>query len=456
MVSLLGHEPSDDPSVVLNRWRENLSLTPRDGSEPVSSEKEADLRAIVGHAGGDHFTLDLRLQGPHALVGGTTGAGKSEFLQAWVLGLAHAYSPDRVTFLFVDYKGGAAFASCLDLPHCVGMVTDLSPYLVRRALTSLRAELHHRERLLNRKGKKDLVELEKTGDPDCPPSLIIVVDEFAALVSEVPEFVDGVVDVAARGRSLGLHLILATQRPAGVIKDNLRANTNLRIALRMADEHDSAGRARREHGGALPRVDPRPRRPPRPGPAGSPSSSRPSPAPGRRPSPRRRRSRWSTSTSVWPGPGSSPSVPRSAESVAKDIDRVAATVAGAARLGPGAARPASRGSTASPRRTTWRRFSMRRDTELPLGVLDDPEHQAQVHDYFRPDDEGNILYVGTGGSGKSTALRSLAVASAVTPRRWRGARLRPRLRRRPARLARAAAPTSARSSPATTRSGWSD
>src|SRR5699024_6689605 len=163
----------------------------------------------------------------------------SEFLQAWVLGMATAHSPDRVTFLFVDYKGGAAFADAVALPHTVGLVTDLSQHLVRRALTSLRAELHHREHLLNRKKAKDLISLERTGDPEAPPSLIIIVDEFAALAKEIPEFVDGVVDVAARGRSLGLHLILATQRPAGVIKDNLRANTNLRIALRMADEADS-------------------------------------------------------------------------------------------------------------------------------------------------------------------------------------------------------------------------
>ena len=92
-------------------------------------------------------------------MGGTTGAGKSEFLQAWVLGMAAAHSPDRVTFLFVDYKGGSAFADCVDLPHCVGLVTDLSPHLVRRALTSLRAELHHRDHLLNRKKAKDLLEL---------------------------------------------------------------------------------------------------------------------------------------------------------------------------------------------------------------------------------------------------------------------------------------------------------
>ncbi|BAS08101.1 ftsk domain-containing protein CA_C3709 [Arthrobacter sp. Hiyo4] len=121
----------------------------------------------------------------------------------------------------------------------MGLVTDLSQHLVRRALTSLRAELHYREHLLNRKKAKDLLGLQREADPEAPPYLIIVVDEFAALATEVPEFVDGVVDVAARGRSLGLHLILATQRPAGVIKDSLRANTNLRVALRMADEDDA-------------------------------------------------------------------------------------------------------------------------------------------------------------------------------------------------------------------------
>src|SRR5207253_6996610 len=104
---------------------------------------------------------------------------------------------------------------------------------------SLNAELRFREQVLRRKKAKDLMELERRDDPDAPPSLVIVVDEFAALVAEVPEFVDGVVNVAQRGRSLGLHLILATQRPAGVIKDSLRANTNLRVALRMADEDDA-------------------------------------------------------------------------------------------------------------------------------------------------------------------------------------------------------------------------
>ena len=238
-LSLVGPETADDPASRSSAGVQNNTIIDRSGAQLPRLKKAGGLRAIVGQGATDAMALDLRAQGPHALVGGTTGAGKSEFLQAWVLGMAAAHSPDRVTFLFVDYKGGSAFADCVDLPHCVGLVTDLSPHLVRRALTSLRAELHYREHLLNRKKAKDLLELEKRGDPETPPALVLVIDEFAALAGEVPEFVDGVVDIAQRGRSLGIHLIMATQRPAGVIKDNLRANTNLRIALRMADESDS-------------------------------------------------------------------------------------------------------------------------------------------------------------------------------------------------------------------------
>lgn len=223
---------------VRSNWRATDSLVA--GWEPGREREPGQLAAVIGQGGAGTVAIDLRVHGPHALVGGTTGSGKSEFLQTWILSLAAQYSPDRLTFLLVDYKGGAAFAECTTLPHTVGLVTDLNTHLVRRALTSLRAELRFREELLAEKGAKDLVALERRSDPDAPPALVIVIDEFAALVSEIPEFVDGVIDVAQRGRSLGLHLVMATQRPAGVIKDNLRANTNLRVGLRMADPSDSS------------------------------------------------------------------------------------------------------------------------------------------------------------------------------------------------------------------------
>jgi S-DNA-T family DNA segregation ATPase FtsK/SpoIIIE len=195
--------------------------------------------ALLGAAAGEPFAVDLRVDGPHALVAGITGAGKSELLQTMIASLAAAYPPTRLTFLLVDYKGGAAFKDCVALPHTVGYVTDLDGHLARRALVSLNAELRRRERLLAEAGAKDLAELEERNAETAPPSLVIVIDEFATLAREIPEFVEGVVDVAQRGRSLGVHLVLATQRPGGVVSDNIRANTNLRIALRVNEAAES-------------------------------------------------------------------------------------------------------------------------------------------------------------------------------------------------------------------------
>jgi S-DNA-T family DNA segregation ATPase FtsK/SpoIIIE len=215
----------DDPDAVdgvLSRWRSRTGL-----------------RAPIGVGVDGVVTIDLRDDGPHGLVAGTTGSGKSELLQTLICSLALSNPPDRISFLLVDYKGGAAFRECADLPHTVGYITDLTPALVTRALTSLFAELGAREELLAHHGAKDLIALERDHPDHAPPSLLICVDEFAALTAEVPEFVDGMVNVAQRGRSLGMHLILATQRPAGVITPNIRANTDLRIALRVASTDDS-------------------------------------------------------------------------------------------------------------------------------------------------------------------------------------------------------------------------
>lgn len=198
------------------------------------------LRTALGRSGQGDFTVDLITDGPHALIGGMTGAGKSELLQTLVASLATTYPPTRLNFLMIDYKGGAAFKECVRLPHAAGLVTDLDAAMARRALVSLEAEVRGREAALASSGAGDIAELEQHQDPTCPPRLLILIDEFATLVKELPHFIDGVVDIAQRGRSLGLHLVLATQRPAGAINDAIRANTNLRVALRMADEADSS------------------------------------------------------------------------------------------------------------------------------------------------------------------------------------------------------------------------
>ncbi|MBO3094861.1 FtsK/SpoIIIE domain-containing protein [Cellulomonas dongxiuzhuiae] len=200
-------------------------------------------RAVVGVSLDGPFPLDLAEHGPHGLIAGTTGSGKSELLQTVVASLAVANRPDAMNFVLVDYKGGAAFKDCVDLPHTVGMVTDLDPHLVERALTSLGAELAHRERVLAAAGVKDLDDyLEarvRRGTLDPMPRLLIVIDEFASVARELPDFVSGLVNIAQRGRSLGIHLLLATQRPSGVVSAEIRANTNLRIALRVTDAGDS-------------------------------------------------------------------------------------------------------------------------------------------------------------------------------------------------------------------------
>jgi S-DNA-T family DNA segregation ATPase FtsK/SpoIIIE len=200
-------------------------------------------KAVIGASLDGAFALDLVAHGPHGLVAGTTGSGKSEFLQSLVASLAVANRPDAMTFVLVDYKGGAAFKDCVDLPHTVGMVTDLDTHLVERALTSLGAELTHRERLLAAAGAKDLEDYldYATRRPELAPipRLLIVIDEFASMVRELPDFVTGLVNIAQRGRSLGIHLILATQRPSGVVSAEIRANTNLRIALRVTDAGES-------------------------------------------------------------------------------------------------------------------------------------------------------------------------------------------------------------------------
>lgn len=214
------------------------SMLPTEAATRLRWEHPA-LSTVLGCGRAGPVLLDLERDGPHLLIAGTTGSGKSELLQTLVCGLALAGAPEFTSFLLVDYKGGAAFGALAGLPHITGLVTDLDAEQAGRALTSLRAEVRRRERMLSAAGVVDLAELRSRHPAESFPHLVIVVDEFATLAVEVPEFLIGLVDVAQRGRSLGVHLVLATQRPAGVLSPAVKANMTSRICLRVADDGDS-------------------------------------------------------------------------------------------------------------------------------------------------------------------------------------------------------------------------
>jgi DNA segregation ATPase FtsK/SpoIIIE, S-DNA-T family len=227
LLDLIGM-PNPSPDLVLAAWQRRGRTT----------------KVPIGIGADGRYIVDVSADGPHALVAGTTGAGKSEFLQTLIAVLAVANRPDAMTFVLIDYKGGSAFKDCARLPHTVGMVSDLDGHLTVRALASLGAELKRREELLLYAGAKDIEDYWDTRQlqPGLEPipRLMLIIDEFAAMVAELPDFVHGLIDIARRGRSLGVHLILATQRPAGVVSADIRANTNLRIALRVTSADESA------------------------------------------------------------------------------------------------------------------------------------------------------------------------------------------------------------------------
>jgi S-DNA-T family DNA segregation ATPase FtsK/SpoIIIE len=237
-----GTDPVEPAERVVQRW--------------TTAANDATPCTPIGMAAGGIVDVDLVRDGPHALVAGTTGSGKSEFLRSLVVGLAVALPPTHLQFVLVDYKGGATFDSCMRLPHVCGVVTDLDQHLADRVVRSLQAELRRREGLLRRHGAADLGEFRAVRPHDPLPRLVVVVDEFATLVVEQPDFLHSLVGIAQRGRSLGVHLVLATQRPSGSVTDDIRANTALRVALRLPDEADSVDVVGDSSAAHLPRRSP--------------------------------------------------------------------------------------------------------------------------------------------------------------------------------------------------------
>ena len=195
----------------------------------------------IGAGENGPLTLDLVKDGPHGLVGGTTGSGKSEFLRSLVAGLAARNDPTRLNFILIDFKGGAAFKACERLPHTIGTISNLDEQLADRALRSLEAEMERRQRVFAGAGEGvDNLDAYLATNPAEPmPRLLLVIDEFAMLAKDFPDVLKALVSVGAVGRTLGVHMILATQRPAGVVSEDILANTNLRVALRVQSRDDS-------------------------------------------------------------------------------------------------------------------------------------------------------------------------------------------------------------------------
>lgn len=244
---LVGRPGTLDGAAVAERW---------DDHGP-----DTTLAAPVGVGPAGPVVVDLVTDGPHALVAGTTGSGKSELLRSLVLGLACCHPPDEVAFVLVDFKGGSTFAEAAGLPHTVETVTDLDIHAAGRVLTSLRAELRRRERVLRDAGTADLASYRRSASSvpsgaGAMPRLVVVIDEFRVLAEEAPDVLEGLVRVAAVGRSLGVHLVLATQRPAGIVSADIRANTALRIALRVEDATESRDVADVPDAARLPRSAP--------------------------------------------------------------------------------------------------------------------------------------------------------------------------------------------------------
>lgn len=212
-------------------------------------DKNSTIKEIVAPVGigedGEILTLNLHENGlgPHGLIAGMTGSGKSEILQTIILSLAVMYSPMDVGFFLIDYKGGGMADLFHGIPHVLGCISNLSGQMINRAMASVKSENERRQRVFAKYKVNNISEYQKCFKAgiirEPMPHVFIIIDEFAELKREEPEFLSGLISVARVGRSLGIHLILATQKPTGVVDDNIQSNSRFRICLKLQDKSDS-------------------------------------------------------------------------------------------------------------------------------------------------------------------------------------------------------------------------
>lgn len=229
------------------RWADLAGTSPaKPGHVPAPRPpgESRSLQVRIGASAQGPLVLDMDRDGPHFLVAGTTGAGKSVALETFVAALAHDHAPADLNLALIDFKGGAGLRGCMGLPHVSATLTDLDGALASRAIAGLAHELETRKAALETHGLSSLAEWEARGG--APARLLVVIDEYQEIAARHSAFLPDLARIAAQGRSLGLHLILATQRPAGAVTPEVRANVSTTVALRVAadaESHDLVGTA---------------------------------------------------------------------------------------------------------------------------------------------------------------------------------------------------------------------
>lgn len=223
---------------IISRWKRNNPT--RSLAAPIGIDEDGNLCMLDIHE---------RIHGPHGLVAGMTGSGKSELLMTYILSMAISFSPSEVSFLLIDYKGGGMAQAFKNLPHTAGIITNLDDSAIHRALVSVKAELQRRQQLFVQAEERLNVsnmninryqQYVRSGQLETPlPHLLMITDEFAELKNQEPEFMKELISTSRIGRSLGVHLILSTQKPAGIVDDQIWSNTSWRLCLRVQDTHDS-------------------------------------------------------------------------------------------------------------------------------------------------------------------------------------------------------------------------
>lgn len=210
-----------------------------------TSEVYKSMAAPLGVSKSGMVYLDLhdKAHGPHGLVAGTTGSGKSEILQTYILSMATLFHPYEVGFVIIDFKGGGMVNQFKNLPHLMGAITNIDGKEIDRSLKSIKAELQKRQRLFAEAEVNHIdqyIRKFKGGEVEIPlPHLIVMVDEFAELKAEQPEFMKELISAARIGRSLGVHLILATQKPSGQVNEQIWSNSKFKLCLKVQSQEDS-------------------------------------------------------------------------------------------------------------------------------------------------------------------------------------------------------------------------